>query len=163
VTGDPLEGFGRDASDFGEAEVGVAELIVLLDEMIGMAAADAGVFGAEFVPGEAEGIEHAGVADLLEALGAGCGATAGDGGEGILETGPGAEVELFFAIHERFSHRSMRDWGKLCCKQGGWRRRFASIDAKPGFPPGVPDCLPNFIGAHEGRRDRVGGGRKWGV
>jgi len=121
MRGDLAVGSGRDASDFGEAEVGVAELIVLLDEVIGVAAADAGVGGAELVPSEAKVIEDVGVADLFEALGAGRGATAGDGGEGILETGPGAEVTMFFAIHGAFSERSFPDWGKICCKQGGWR------------------------------------------
>jgi hypothetical protein len=29
---------------------------------------------------------------------------------------------VFFAIHARFSERSFRDWEKLCCKQGSWRR-----------------------------------------
>ena len=98
--GDFAEGFGGDAGDFGEAKVGVAELLVLLDEVIGVAAADAGVLGAELVPGEAEVVEHVGVADLLEALGAGRGATTADGGEGFLETGPGAEILMFFIIHK---------------------------------------------------------------
>jgi hypothetical protein len=117
VTGDLLEGFGRDAGDFGEAEIGVAELIVLQDEVIGVAATDVSVVVAELFPGEAEVIEHVGIADLFEARGAG-GATADDDGEGILETGPGAEITLFFATHGVFSHRSMRDWEKPCCKQG---------------------------------------------
>ena len=63
-----------------------------------MGAADAGVVLAELFPGEAERVEHVGVADLLEALGAGGGAPAGDGGKGLLETQPGAEVEMFFAV-----------------------------------------------------------------
>src|SRR5690348_6716396 len=75
VTGDLLKGFGRDAGDFREAEVRVAELSILLDEVIRMAPAEAGIVGAELFPGEAEVIEHAGVADVFEALSAGRGAT----------------------------------------------------------------------------------------
>ena len=41
-----------------------------------------------------------GVADRFEALSAGRGDAAGDGGEGMLEIGPGAEIVMFFAIHE---------------------------------------------------------------
>lgn len=96
VTGDLLKGFGRDADDFGEPEVEVAKAIVLADEVIGVAVADAGIVVAELFPGEAEVIEHAGVAHLLEALSASRGATAGDGGKGVLEAGPGAEIPMFF-------------------------------------------------------------------
>jgi hypothetical protein len=99
MTGDLLEGFGRDPGHFGETEIRVAEVPILLDEVIGVAAAEAGVLGAELVPGETEVIEEARFAHLLEARGAGCRATAADGGEGILETGPGAEILMFFAIH----------------------------------------------------------------
>jgi hypothetical protein len=102
VAGDFLKGLGGDAGDFGKAEVGVAELIVLKDEVVGVAAGDAGAVLAELLPGEAEVIQHAGIADLPEALGAGRRATAGNGGEGVLEAGPGAEVALFFDIHEVF-------------------------------------------------------------
>ena len=121
ATGDLPEGLGRDAGDFGEAEVRVAELIVLLDEVIGVAAAEAGAIGAELVPGEAEVIEDAGIADVFETLGAGGGATAGDGGEGVLEASPGAEITVFFAIHRRFSERSIRNSEKTCWKQGSWQ------------------------------------------
>ena len=62
---------GRDAGDFGEPEVGVAELGVLTNEAVGMRAADTGILFAEFVPGEAEVVENLRIADLLEALSAG--------------------------------------------------------------------------------------------
>ena len=53
-----------------------------------------------FVPVVAEVVEPVGVANRLEALSAGRGATAGYGGEGIPETGPGAEIAMFFAFHK---------------------------------------------------------------
>ena len=46
------------------SEVGIAELIVLLDDVIGVAATDAGVIFAELLPGKAEGSEYFGIADL---------------------------------------------------------------------------------------------------
>ena len=53
-----------------------------------------------FVPVVAEVVEPVGVADVLEALSASRGATAADGGEGILETGPGTEILMFITIHK---------------------------------------------------------------
>ena len=139
MRGDFAEGFGRDSGDFGEAEVGVAELLVLLDEVIGVAAADAGVVGAELVPGETEVVEHVGVADLLEALGAGRGATAADGGEGILETRPGAEIALLFVIHEALLASIDAERGGSLLQTGQLAESLASIDASPLLSG---DCLP---------------------
>ena len=121
LRGDLLKGFGRDGGDFGEAEVGVAEALVLVDEVIGVTAADAGVEGAEFVPGEAEVVEHVGVADLLQALGAGGGTAAGDIGEGLLEADPGTEIDLLLRVHEGVSEMRFRFSGEVCCKERRWR------------------------------------------
>ena len=43
LAGDPPKSFRRDASDLGKTEIGVAELLMLLDEPLGVDAADAGV------------------------------------------------------------------------------------------------------------------------
>ena len=102
--GDLAVGAGGDAGDFGEAEVGIAELGVL--------AADAGVILAELVPGEAEVVEHFGIADLAEALGAGGRATAGNDGEGLLEPDPGAEVDSFFRIHTPIWETIVAEFGQ---------------------------------------------------
>ena len=101
VGGNLAVGAGGDAGYFRETEVGVAELGVLTDEAIGVLAADAGIFLAKFVPGEAEVVEHFGIADLAETLSAGSRATAGDDGEGLLESDPGAEIDLFLRVHAR--------------------------------------------------------------
>ena len=103
MLGDLAVGFGRDAGDFGKAEIGVAELIVLADEVIGVAAADTSLVVTELVPGEAEVIEQVGIADLFEAQGASRGAAAGDGGKSSLKAFPGAEISMFFAVHEAIS------------------------------------------------------------
>ena len=89
--------------NFREAEIGIAELLVLADQAVGMGTADAGIVLAKFFPGEREIVEHFGIADLLEALSARRGTTAGNGGEGFLETSPGAEVEMFFRVHKLIS------------------------------------------------------------
>ena len=98
VSGDLPEGAGGNARDFREPEVGVAELGVLTDETIGMRPADAGILFTEFLPRQAEVIEHLGITNLLETLGAGGGAIAGEDGEGLLEADPGAEIDVFFCV-----------------------------------------------------------------
>lgn len=89
----------------------------------------------------AEVVEPVGVADLFEALGAGRGTTAGEGGEGILETGPGAETAMFFVIHKALfaSIDAERGGGSLQtgqlaavtgidrCRPAAFRRLFAPL------------------------------------
>lgn len=76
VGGNLAIGAGRDAGNLREPEVSVAELGVLADEIIGVDTADAGVVLAELLPGEAEVVEHLGIANLFETLSAGSRATA---------------------------------------------------------------------------------------
>ena len=83
----------------------------------GVTAADAGMEGAELFPGEPEIVEHVGIADLLEALGAGGGAPAGDVGEGLLKADPGTEIDLLLRVHEGFSEMRFRFSGEVCCKE----------------------------------------------
>ena len=75
---------------------------MLSDEVIGMDAAEAGF------------VEDVGVANLLEALRTSGGAAAGDGGEGLLESQLGAEIDLFFERHESGAKRLFRKTEKLC-------------------------------------------------
>ena len=131
VGGDAAVVAGRDAGDFGEAEVRVAELGVLADEAIGMGAADAGVIFAEFLPGEAEVVEYFGIANLFEALSARGGATAGDDGEGLLEAGPGAEIDLFLRIHSRFSSGTFRDFGDDWLKRKQFAKNLRLVQIEP--------------------------------
>ena len=91
-----------------------------------------------------------GVADRFEALSAGRGTTAADGGEGILETGPGAEILMFFVIHKARSasidaerRGGLSQTGQLApvtgidrCQPTAFRRLFAPS--------------PNFSVAREG-------------
>lgn len=112
VRRDLAESFGGDAGDFREAEVGVAELLVLADEAVGVLAGEAGVILTKFFPGETERIEQFGIANLLEALRASGGTTAGDGGEGLLEAHPGAEVYLFFGFHEEIWETIVSEFGE---------------------------------------------------
>jgi len=48
--GDLLEVFRRSADDLGEAKVGIAELLILTVQVVGMRAAEAGEVLAELLP-----------------------------------------------------------------------------------------------------------------
>ena len=92
-----------------------------------MLAADAGIVLAEFVPGEAEVVEHFGIADLAKALGAGRRATAGDDGEGLLESDPRAEVNLFFRVHTRVWETIVAEFGEGLFQAKGLARGFRLV------------------------------------
>ena len=175
VGGNLAIGAGRDTGDFGEAEVGVAELGVLADEAIGVRTADAGILFAEFLPGEAEVIEHLGIANLFEALSAGGGAIAGEDGEGLLEADPGTEIDVFLRVHGAFSSRTLRNsgYGLLGLKTLERSLRFVQNELvrsslERGRPAGLfrvagsfsrPHCLS---GVPAGRGAEEGGiGGKW--
>jgi hypothetical protein len=67
------------------------------------------------VPSEAE---HFGIAHLLEALGAGGGATAGDDGEGLLGRSRSRSI-CFSGCIEGFGKRSLRKLQEICSNQTG--------------------------------------------
>ena len=92
-----------------------------------MLAADAGIFLAKFLPGEAEVVEHFGIADLAEALGTGSRATAGDDGEGLLESDPGAEVDLFLRVHTRVWETIVAESEEGLFKPKGLARGFRLV------------------------------------
>jgi hypothetical protein len=102
MAGDLLEALRRDAGNFRETEISIAELIVPTDEGIGVWQADAGVVLAKLFPSGAEVVGQVGVADLFETLSARRRTTAGDGGERFPEPDPGAPIQVFFPIHGGF-------------------------------------------------------------
>ena len=97
----PIE-LGRDAGDVAKPVVDFAELLEIANQLICVGAADAGMLGAELVPGQAEFLIGAGAADFAEALSARGGALAFDGGEGLLAADPGAGLDVILRIRERF-------------------------------------------------------------
>ena len=91
--GDAAEGVRGDPHDFGEVEVGSAELVEPPNELVGVGAAEAEVLPAEVFPGEAEGFVGALLTDGFQALGLGGGALVGDEAEGLPSAEPVSEVQ----------------------------------------------------------------------
>ena len=85
-------GFG-DVEDFREAKIGVAELLQVANQLVGVSAADAGVLGAEFIPSDAERFIEALAANGLEALCLRGAAFGGDEAKGLALSDPAAEAE----------------------------------------------------------------------
>src|ERR1035438_4906706 len=92
-------GLGRDADDFGEAEVGFAELFQVLNQGINAGAAEAGVFVAELIPSEMEQFISMSFADAAETVDLRGGAVIGDEAKGLSAAHPRAEFDGFGELH----------------------------------------------------------------
>jgi hypothetical protein len=145
VAGDLLEALGRDGGNLRETEVGVAELVVLADEAIGVGTADAGAVLAKLIPGEAEVVEHMRIADLLETLRARRRTTAADGGERLLEPDSGAQILVFFTIHRRFSIGTLRKSEEVCCKEGSSARTSDRYQSEAAFSRLPATLFPTLL------------------
>ncbi|MGO9231773.1 MAG: hypothetical protein ACLQKA_21485, partial [Bryobacteraceae bacterium] len=153
--GEGAVGVRADAGQLGEFEVGGAELIPELDDLVGIAAIDAEVERAELTPAGGDALEPGGVTDVMEGCGLGGGTASGDGTEGLALAEERGEIEAdgLIGLGMRLVHfYHMRKWARFATffgdkllktikATGGFWGEFApfrrSGDSGTGLAPGV--------------------------
>ena len=92
-------------------------------------------------------VENFGVSNLLEALRAGGRATAGDDGEGLLETDPGAEIDLFFRIQRGVWETIVAETEEYLCQRKELARglRLVPRGARLSDLPAAQAGWPTFV------------------